>query len=118
MADPVARHVNVFDMQLQLLELGVQLRAVEAEGGPHDVGYAALQHLGQRAPAARHQDARSFQKFGSDRGCECGNNNELKKCSMSCAIKGKVTAHAQVKRPPVINSELLHRWPKIGFVLF
>jgi hypothetical protein len=53
MADPVARHINVSQVQLQLLEFGVQFRAVKSEGGLHDVGYAALQHLGQRAPAQK-----------------------------------------------------------------
>ena len=47
MADPIARHVNVSHMQLQLLKLVVELRMVETEDRSHNIGYAALKCLGQ-----------------------------------------------------------------------
>ena len=52
MAEPLPRDVDVFDVQLQqLVELVIELGAVEAEAALQNVGYAAEKHFSERAAA-------------------------------------------------------------------
>ena len=51
MAEPLPRDVDVFDVQLQLVELVIELGAVEAEAALQNVRYAAEKHLSERAAA-------------------------------------------------------------------
>jgi hypothetical protein len=52
-AEPLPRDVDVFDVQLQLVELVIELGAVETEAALQNVGYAAEKHLSKRAAEKR-----------------------------------------------------------------
>ncbi len=51
MAETLPRDVHATQVKLQLLQLEVELSAVEAEGGLHNVSFAAQDHLRKRAAA-------------------------------------------------------------------